>query len=173
MEVPLEYPGELIMKAGSVVTAVLDEIVKTLGNYEYFYDIDGNFHFQQIRNYDKTGRTPLIDVGTKGQEGEGVLELQEKGEKILPLYFPKFYDDQYISELMGTSLLISLNQSPNYSNIKNDFTVWGSRKKDDNDQWMCRYHLAIDKRPEDSPEALCHKDIRKVIKTETLEIQRY
>jgi hypothetical protein len=47
------------MKAGSSVTTVLDEIVKTLGNYEYFYDVEGVFHFQQIRNYDKTGSTPL------------------------------------------------------------------------------------------------------------------
>jgi hypothetical protein len=37
------------------------------------------------------------------------IPSEEKGQKILPLYFPKFNDDQYISELMGTSLLISLN----------------------------------------------------------------
>jgi hypothetical protein len=46
MEKDLIYPGELIMKAGSTVTAVLDEIIKTLGNFEYFYDVDGIFHFQ-------------------------------------------------------------------------------------------------------------------------------
>jgi hypothetical protein len=38
---------------------------------------------------------------------------------------------------------------------------------------MCRYHLAIDKRPEDSPEALCHQDIRKIIYSDTLEVSRY
>lgn len=34
------------MKAGATVTQVLDEIVKALGNYEYFYDEEGIFHFR-------------------------------------------------------------------------------------------------------------------------------
>ena len=39
------YPGELIGNAGSTITEILDKIKNTLGNYEYFYDIEGNFHF--------------------------------------------------------------------------------------------------------------------------------
>lgn len=50
-ETPLTYPGELIQKAGSTVTALLDEVVKVLGNYEYFYDVDGVFHFQKKNNF--------------------------------------------------------------------------------------------------------------------------
>lgn len=46
-ETPLTYPGELILKGGSKVTNVLDEIVKALGNYEYFYDVEGIFHFKK------------------------------------------------------------------------------------------------------------------------------
>lgn len=37
------YPGELIENAGSSVVAVLDKIKNMLGNYEYFYDVYGNF----------------------------------------------------------------------------------------------------------------------------------
>jgi len=48
LETDLTYPGELIMNAGSTVTQVLDEIAKTLGNFEYFYDVDGIFHFRKI-----------------------------------------------------------------------------------------------------------------------------
>jgi hypothetical protein len=45
------YPGELIGDAGDTVCDILDTIKSTLGNYEYFYDIDGNFVFQEIKNY--------------------------------------------------------------------------------------------------------------------------
>jgi hypothetical protein len=93
--------------------------------------------------------------------------------EIQSLYLPKFNDDQYINELIDTSLVISLNQNPNYSNIKNDFTCWGSRKSPDGDNTLVRYHLAIDHQPIDSPEALCHRDIRKVINKETEELVRY
>jgi len=40
------YPGELIGNAGDTVVTILDQIKDTLGNYEYFYDIEGNFRFQ-------------------------------------------------------------------------------------------------------------------------------
>lgn len=45
------YPGELIGDAGNSVCDILDKIKNTLGNYEYFYDIEGNFIFQEIKNY--------------------------------------------------------------------------------------------------------------------------
>ena len=45
------YPGELIADAGNTVCDILDSIKNTLGNYEYFYDLDGNFVFQEIKNY--------------------------------------------------------------------------------------------------------------------------
>jgi len=44
------YPGELIGNAGDSVVTILDQIKNLLGNYEYFYDIDGNFRFQEIKN---------------------------------------------------------------------------------------------------------------------------
>jgi len=39
------YPGELILNAGETVVSLLDKVVKVLGNYEYYYDINGNFIF--------------------------------------------------------------------------------------------------------------------------------
>ena len=32
-------------EATSFITEILDKIKNTLGNYEYFYDVEGNFHF--------------------------------------------------------------------------------------------------------------------------------
>jgi len=33
------------------VTDALDQILEVLGNYEYFYDLDGNFVFQEKKNF--------------------------------------------------------------------------------------------------------------------------
>ena len=45
------YPGELVSGIGENVCSVLDKIKNVLGNFEYFYDVDGNFVFQEIKNY--------------------------------------------------------------------------------------------------------------------------
>jgi hypothetical protein len=44
-ETNLTYPGQLVLNAGETVVTLLDKIVKALGNYEFFYDLDGNFIF--------------------------------------------------------------------------------------------------------------------------------
>jgi hypothetical protein len=44
-ETDFTYPGELILNAGDTVCTLLDKIVDILGNYEYFYDINGRFIF--------------------------------------------------------------------------------------------------------------------------------
>lgn len=184
METPLTYPGELIMSAGATVTQVLDEIVKVLGNYEYFYDVEGNFHFQQIPNYLATGKTPLNFEG-------GDAELQS-------LYFPRYTDDSYLNEFADMQLVTQISFSPNMSNLKNDFICWGSKNSDSETETMVRYHLAIDTRPKDirrplllSPGdegyeeeeeyrkligdsySLCHKDIAEVRDENTNLVTRY
>jgi len=56
------YPGDLIGNAGDTVVTILDQIKNTLGNYEYFYDINGNFVFQEIKNYlNNTYSTRLLN----------------------------------------------------------------------------------------------------------------
>lgn len=44
-ETDFTYPGELILDAGDTVVTLLDKIVDVLGNFEYFYDVDGKFIF--------------------------------------------------------------------------------------------------------------------------------
>jgi hypothetical protein len=41
----LTYPGDLVSSVGDSLTAILDKIKAMLGDYEYFYDIDGRFVF--------------------------------------------------------------------------------------------------------------------------------
>ena len=45
------YPGELISNIGESITSVLDKICNVLGNFEYFYDVDGHFVFREKKNY--------------------------------------------------------------------------------------------------------------------------
>jgi len=138
-EVPLIYPGELILKAGSTIDTLLSEIVKTLGNYEYFYDVNGYFHFQQIKNYEATNRTPT---------SVGIMYSNDQLPGSNPTtYYPYYTDDEYINEFSDKSLINSISFDPDYSKIKNDFVCWGSKQINDTDPPQVRYHLAIDKKP--------------------------
>jgi hypothetical protein len=41
----LIYAGELISSIGESLTSILDKIKNMLGEFEYFYDLDGRFIF--------------------------------------------------------------------------------------------------------------------------------
>jgi hypothetical protein len=43
----LTYAGDLIANAGDSVTSILDKIKSMLGDFEYFYNLDGKFVFQK------------------------------------------------------------------------------------------------------------------------------
>jgi hypothetical protein len=43
----LVYAGDLIANIGDSVTSVFDKIKNMLGQFEYFYDLDGRFVFQR------------------------------------------------------------------------------------------------------------------------------
>ena len=161
-ETDLTYPGELIQNAGSSVQALCDTVAKTLGNFEYFYDIDGNFRFQTIANYDKTGVTPLMF----------------SNDEMYELFKPNWNDDQFIDEFATKNMIISINQNPNYANIKNDFICWGTRQDNSSSggsdiQKKVRYHLAIDQRPKQDETDLCRKFIYKIYNKETEEVVSY
>lgn len=125
------YPGELIVDAGGTVTEVLDKIVQVLGNYEYFYDVNGKFHFQQIKNYLNTTYTSSV-LKDKAEEQNYEIELAS---------------NKSVYSFNNSNLITSYNNSPKYSNIKNDFIVWGVRKTATDIQVPIRYHLSIDARP--------------------------
>lgn len=158
LETDLTYPGELNMAVGQKITDALDSIKNTLGNYEYFYDIDGIFHFRKIKNFVATGNTPLnLYMDYKKEDGTFV----DNGDaSFQALYAPVYSDDMYINEFLDNELIAQISFSPNYSNIKNDYVCWGSGAQSTTTNsgtsgsgtstasWV-RYHLAIDKRPQD------------------------
>lgn len=124
------YPTELIGNEGSTVCEILDQIRDTLGNYEYFYDIDGNFVFQEIKNYLNTSQATVeLD---KIEQGDYLMDMS-KGKAVYT------FED-------GT-LIQSYTNSPQFNMIKNDFVVWGIRKDANDLTYPIRYHLAIDEKP--------------------------
>ena len=124
------YPGELIGDAGSNVCTILDAIKNTLGNYEYFYDIDGNFIFQEIKNYLNTTKAKIeID---KLNSGDYLVD-QSKGKSVYT------FDNSV--------LISSFSNTPQFNMIKNDFIVWGLKENANGNQMPIRYHLAIDEKP--------------------------
>lgn len=125
------YPDELIADAGNSVCDILDKIKATLGNYEYFYDVDGNFVFQEIKNYLNTSQATVeLDKITK----EDYLADFTKGKSVYT------FDD--------STLITSYSNTPQFNMIKNDFIVWGIREDVEGRTYPLRYHLAIDRKPQ-------------------------
>ena len=126
------YTSDLIGNAGDSITSILDKIVSYLGgNYEYFYDVEGNFVFQEIKNYlNTTHATTVINAMTND---DYKIDMS-KGKAVY--------------NLTDSPIIISLGNAPQYLNIKNDLIVWGIRKTVNGASLPIRYHLAIDKKPE-------------------------
>ena len=119
---------ELSAAAGNTVASILDKIAKKLGNFEYFYDVFGKFHFQEIKNYKNTN-SPL----------EGVSKEN---------YFQIYGKENIVLSLTSAEFITQINSNPKYDNIKNDFVVWGTKTVADGTSTGIRYHVAIDEKPE-------------------------
>ena len=112
-EIDLVYPTELLANAGETVMSVLDKIKNMLGNYEYFYDLEGRFIFQQKKTYVNSSWSPSV---------------QNKGDQV---YVESYMAaTPYSYKFSDSSLFTSFNNTPNLANLKNDFTVWGKNKND-------------------------------------------
>lgn len=125
------YPGQLTSVAGDTVCTVLDKIVSVLGNFEYFYDIDGNFIFQEIKNNLNTSQS-TIELG-RTENSDYLIDLTKGASE---------YD------FSDSKLIKTFSNNPHYNNIKNDYMVWGVRKTATGQNFPIRFHLAIDKKPE-------------------------
>lgn len=144
------YPGELIGDAGMTVTDILDKIRDTLGNYEYFYDINGNFIFQEIKNYLNTSQassilTQLNRYDTSDTKYNANFNIEDTNAYLYELTSRD--NGKSVYSFIDNKLLVSVSNNPQYGNIKNDFLVWGVRKTLTGEEYPFRYHLAIDKKP--------------------------
>lgn len=125
------YDQELTMNAGQTVANALETIKKYLGNYEYFYDVFGIFHFREIKNYLNT------------TQGKIVVDDMTENDYMVDRAIPK-----EVYTFSDTSNILSINSNPQYDSIKNDFIVHGTRQGTSNDiAYDVFYHLVIDKKP--------------------------
>ena len=102
-----------------------------LGNYEYFYDIDGNFRFQQIKNYLNTSYSTFK-----------INQIQANN------YLVDYSSGKSVYTFTDANIITAFSNSPQYQQIKNDFIIWGKRTTIEGKEVPIRYHLAIDEKPE-------------------------
>ena len=125
------YDTELTANLGESVVTVLDKIKQYLGNYEYFYDEFGVFHFREIKNYLNTTQSKIL--------------LDDMDAKD---YLAETTTGKTVYSFSDKTNIISITQNPQYANIKNDYVVQGLRKRtNSNASVLVRYHLAIDRKP--------------------------
>ena len=125
----LTYAGELISNIGESITSILDKIKNMLGDYEYFYDLDGRFIFQKKKTYIQTAWNNIVKIGDE--------EYVENAAHSSAVVYR--FDD--------SSLITSFQNSPNLSNLKNDYSVWGQRDSVSGEKLPIHYRYAIDIKP--------------------------
>ena len=123
-QVPLTYNGDLILNVGSTIVNLLDKIKNMLGEYEYYYDIDGRFVFQRKQTFTKellaTNFTPNI---------------------------PLSMFSEYSYKFMDWELFSGINETPVVNNLKNDYSVWGQKKSATGANIPIHTRYALDTKP--------------------------
>lgn len=125
----LVYSGELISSIGEAFTSILNKIVTMLGNFEYFYDLDGRFIFQAKKTYINTSWNSIVT-----EEGDRYAENA-------------IYTSQVSYNFEGNNLISSFSNTPNITNIKNDYSIWGKRTTTSGAEVPIHYRYAIHNKP--------------------------
>ena len=133
----ITYPGDLILGIGETITALLDKIVAMLGNFEYFYDTDGRFIFQRKQTFvDKTWN----NIRT-GNQNSYVTTSDETYTESAAYSTPIFWT-------FGNSFLTTTyTNTPVLNNVKNDFSIWGTKKSVTGTELPVHLRYAVDKKP--------------------------
>lgn len=131
----LTYAGDLILNVGETITSLLDKIKNMLGDFEYFYNLDGKFVFQKKHIYNTI---PWLD--------------SESGEELpVGATLPQW-------SFLNSQLVSSFSNTPNLSNLRNDYAVWGIRKTTAGSELDIHMRYAIDKKPESYHSLIEDKD---------------
>lgn len=129
-QVKLVYPGELIANVGETITSVLDKIKNMLGDFEYFYNANGQFVFRRQHSYTGVAWSPLVSDDQELHINEGLAQNSAIEYRI---------DDD--------KLVTQISVSPNSSNLSNDFSIWGERQGISGAKIPIHIRYAIDEKP--------------------------
>lgn len=128
----LTYAGDLIANVNeTITTSVLDKIKTQMGNYEYFYNLEGQFVFQRKPTYLYTSFSP------EKIDSDGDVYIDTIADTTPYVYY--FGDSNIVSSFQNT---------PSLNNIKNDYSVWGKRKGINGEEIPIHMRYAIDTKPE-------------------------
>jgi hypothetical protein len=100
-----------------------------LGDFEYFYNLDGKFVFQKEQKY----------LASNWQASEKDNEVIYN-DSTLNMEKPIF-------NLLDNKLITSFKNTPKIIDLKNDYSVWGSRKLNSGAERTIHARYAIDKKP--------------------------
>ena len=101
----LTYAGDLIANAGESLTSILDKIKNMLVEFEYFYNLQGQFVFQKKQSFIST-----------------MWNTNDSAEII-----NKYNSHNSTYTFTNNESVISFNNNPNLLNMKNDYVIWGER----------------------------------------------
>ena len=126
----ITYAGDLIANIGETVVSVLDKICKMLGDFEYYYDTDGKFIFKRKNQYIYKS----FNHHTTTESSQSYIENSA-------------YISPTVWDFTGSTLITSFNNTPNLSELKNDYSLWGTRKSLTGNDLPVHLRYAIDKKP--------------------------
>lgn len=132
------YAGDLVGNVGESLTSILDKIVQMLGEFEYFYDLDGHFVFQKKMNFIDHKFNPIVS----SEAGSDDLYMEEN----------TYVENQAYTSARSwvfdnNELITAFNNTPDILNIKNDFSLWGERKSVSGASLPIHMRYAIGKKP--------------------------
>lgn len=130
--IELTYSGDLIAQVGSpVTTAVLDKIVSMLGDFEYFYDLQGRFIFQRKKTYINTSWN---NIRSDSENKQVYVESAA-------------YTSEVTYSFENSSLITSFQNSPDFDNLRNDYSIWGTKTTVSGNEIPVHLRYALDKKP--------------------------
>ena len=103
-----------------------------LGEFEYFYDLEGRFVFQKKKNYLQTSWNQLSITNDKINQENNYID---------------FNKNKISYNFINNQLFSNIQNSPTLTNVKNDFTVWGKRKGISGESIPIHARYSIDNKP--------------------------
>ncbi len=131
------------LNLGQTITQALDLVKSALGNYEYFFDLEGNFIFQEIKNFQNTSfSSDFTTVVSNYLEGGNDYDdiIQPIQGIVDGDYITNFSQTPYTYSFEESEIATAFTNVPDWKGIKNNFIVYG-------DAGRKMMHLAIDKKP--------------------------
>ena len=125
----ITYPGELVIAVGGTITELLNKITSLLGEFEYYYDLEGHFVFQRKKIYINT-------VWTNAVTNENLTYYESMNTATDLAY-----------DFVQGILVNTFTNTPTLSSIKNDYSIWGKRKTATGQELHIHLRYAIDNKP--------------------------